>query len=93
MHESSRKELVRSKQSLESQLEHVSSSSKAELREEREQHRGVVERNNTELEEVWEGCGHVGMVMWVWLMCAAQEEVGETWEVCGHYKRKAGRLA
>lgn len=66
MHESSRKELLRSKQVLESRLEHVSSASKAELREECEQHRGVVERNNTELEEVGKGCGRVVMVMWVW---------------------------
>lgn len=52
MHESTRKELVRSKEQLESKLEQVFSGSKAQLREECEQHSSVVERSSSELEEV-----------------------------------------
>ena len=55
MHESTRQELVRSKQQLESKLESVFTGSKAELRQEHEQHLSVVERSSSELEEVRKG--------------------------------------
>ena len=56
MHESTRQELVRSKEQLESKLEQVFSGTKAELHEEHEQHLSVVERSSSELEDVsWGG--------------------------------------
>ncbi len=59
---------MRTKTQLESRLENVFPGSKVELRRECEQHHGIVERNNLELEEVggasWAGrvCGYVGVV-------------------------------
>lgn len=52
MHKSSKQELLRSHQHLESKIEQKFSGSKAELEQKCDQHHGLVERNSTELDEV-----------------------------------------